>query len=566
MRWFPRRLRGARDPEDIVAGGRGAGAGSRRKSLLFNTLSPLLPHKRKWRNGSGRGRREIRSRVGAGGGRGGRSRKCARHAGSSGVSLAAAGEAERTTRRRDPAKRFPQCLHPYSALGRTSFSARGFQFVEMSSRKSKSNNLIHSEYLSQVQRILRERFCHQSPHSNLFGVQVQYKNLIELLKRTAIYGESNSVLIIGPRGSGKSTIVNHALKELMEVEDVSENVLQVHLNGLLQINDKIALKEITRQLNLENVVGDKVFGSFAENLSFILEALKNGDRTSSCPVIFILDEFDLFAHHKNQTLLYNLFDVSQSAQTPIAVIGLTCRLDILELLEKRVKSRFSHRQIHLMNSFGFPQYLKIFKEQLSLPAEFPDKLFAEKWNENVQCLSEDKNVREVLQKHFNVSKNLRSLHMLLMLALNRVTTSHPFITAPDLMEANQLCSMDSKANIVHGLSVLEICLIIAMKHLNDIYEEEPFNFQMVYNEFQKFVQRKAHSVYNFEKPVVMKAFEHLQQLELIRPMERTSANAQREYQLMKLLLDNTQIMNALQKYPNCPTDVRQWATSSLSWL
>lgn len=32
-----------------------------------------------------------------------------------------------------------------------------------------------------------------------------------------------------------------------------------------------------------------------------------------------------------------------------------------------------------------------------------------------------------------------------------------------------------------GLSVLEICLIIAMKHLNDIYEEEPFNFQMVYN-------------------------------------------------------------------------------------
>lgn len=58
--------------------------------------------------------------------------------------------------------------------------------------------------------------------------------------------------------------------------------------------------------------------------------------------------------------------------------------DILELLEKRVKSRFSHRQIHLMNSFGFPQYLKIFKEQLSLPAEFPDKLFAEKWNENVQ--------------------------------------------------------------------------------------------------------------------------------------------------------------------------------------
>ncbi|XP_008823397.1 origin recognition complex subunit 4 isoform X2 [Nannospalax galili] len=407
----------------------------------------------------------------------------------------------------------------------------------MSNRKTKSNNLVHAECLSQVQRILRERFCHQNLHTNLFGVQVQYKHLIELLKRTAIHGESNSILIIGPRGSGKTKLINHALKELMEVEEVSENVLQVHLNGLLQTSDKIALKEITRQLSLENVVGDKVFGTFAENLSFLLEALKKGDRTSSCPVIFILDEFDLFAHQKNQTLLYNLFDISQSAQTPVAVIGLTCRLDILELLEKRVKSRFSHRQIHLMNSFGFQQYMKIFKEQLSLPAEFPDKAFAEKWNDNAQ-----------------------------MLALNRVTASHPFMTSADLVEAQQLCSMDSKASIVHGLSVLEICLIIAMKHLNDIYEEEPFNFQMVYNEFQKFVQRKAHSVYNFEKPVVMKAFEHLQQLELIKPMERTSVSSQREYQLVKLLLDNTQIMSALQKYPNCPTDVRQWATSSLSWL
>lgn len=56
-----------------------------------------------------------------------------------------------------------------------------------------------------------------------------------------------------------------------------------------------------------------------------------GDRSSSRPVLFVLDEFDLFAHHKNQTLLYNLFDVSQSAQAPVAVLGLTCRLVRLNL-------------------------------------------------------------------------------------------------------------------------------------------------------------------------------------------------------------------------------------------
>jgi len=50
-----------------------------------------------------------------------------------------------------------------------------------------------------------------------------------------------------------------------------------------------------------------------------------GDHLSR-PVIFVLEEFDCFTQHHNQTLLYNLFDISQMAHTPIAVIGLTCRL------------------------------------------------------------------------------------------------------------------------------------------------------------------------------------------------------------------------------------------------
>ncbi|NWI96188.1 ORC4 protein, partial [Pitta sordida] len=453
----------------------------------------------------------------------------------------------------------------------------------MSKRRLKESCGVSAECISQVQQLLRERFCHHSSAPDkLFGLEQQYRYLLELLKRTTLQGESNSALLIGPRGSGKSTVLNRALKNLKETKQVKETLLEVHLNGkwssiaqfhvwfqqfrLLQTNDKVALKEITRQLQLENVVGDKVFGSFAENLAFLLEALRKGDRSSSRPVLFVLDEFDLFVHHKNQTLLYNLLDVSQSAQTPVTVLGLTCRQDILELLEKRVKSRFSHRQIYLLNSFDFKQYMKIFKEKLSLPAEFPDESFAQKWNDNVQHLSEDKAVQDVLQNLFHHTKDLRSLHVLLMLAVSTVTVQQPLLTAAQLQEASRHHRNDSRANIVHGLSVLEICLIIAMKHLNEVYDGAPFNFQMVYNEFQKFIQRKAHSMYNFEKPVVMKAFEHLLQLELVKPLERPCARAQREYLLMRLLLDNKQIMDALQLYPNCPTDVKQWAASSLSWL
>uniref|UniRef100_A0A674BP97 Origin recognition complex subunit 4 n=1 Tax=Salmo trutta TaxID=8032 RepID=A0A674BP97_SALTR len=388
--------------------------------------------------------------------------------------------------------------------------------------------------------ILRERFCHQRLPEKPVGMESQHKHLLELLRRTAVHGESNSVLIVGPRGSGKTMLLNCILRELLEVKDINKNVLPVHLNGLLQTDDRIALKEITRQLNLENVVGDKVFGSFAENLAFLLEALKKGNN------------FCTFMSLQYQTLLYNLLDVSQSAQAPIAVIGLTCRLDVLELLEKRVKS----------SSLSFIQYLDNVRSQLSLPQDFPDTKFHDEWNDGIKTLCEDQLVVDVLQRHYSSSKDFRSLHLLLMLALSRVSASKPAIKPTDLLEASRVCMVDSKANILHGLSILELCLIIAMKHLNDIYEGEPFNFQMVHNEFKKFLQRKSHSIHNFDKPVVIKAFEHLQQLELIKSMDSSTAKIQKEYQLVKLMLDHSQIMEALQKYPQCPTDVKQWAMSA----
>ncbi|XP_063067807.1 origin recognition complex subunit 4 isoform X2 [Engraulis encrasicolus] len=434
----------------------------------------------------------------------------------------------------------------------------------MSKRKSKESHMTVGQCVSQAQSILRKRFCHQELATSPVGLESQHKHLLELLRRTAVHGESNSVLIVGPRGTGKTMLLNYVLKELLQEQDVKSNIMMVNLNGLLQTDDRIALKEITRQLNLENVVGDKVFGSFAENLAFLLEALKKGDRSSSRPVIFVLDEFDLFAHHKNQTLLYNLLDVSQSAQAPVSVVGLTCRLDVLELLEKRVKSRFSHRQIHLLGSMTLAQYLETAASQLSLPTDFPDAKFANDWNDAVKKLCEDKSVEGVLRKHFEGSKDFRSLHTLLLLALSRVSVSSPVIRPADLLESGRCTAADSKANILHGVSILELCLIIAMKHLNDVYEGEPFNFQMVHNEFKKFISRKSHSIHNFEKPVVIKAFEHLQQLELIRPVESSSAKIQKDYQLMKLLLDHTQVLEAVQRYPQCPTDVRQWATSAFA--
>lgn len=116
-------------------------------------------------------------------------------------------------------------------------------------------------------------------------------------------------------------LVNDILQDITS-GTFRENSLLVKLHGFVHTNDHLALKAITLQMNLVNVVEGKVFGSFAENLAFLLDCLKSGNKKTSKSVIFILDEFDSFCQHHNQTLLYNLFDISQSAQTAICVLGI----------------------------------------------------------------------------------------------------------------------------------------------------------------------------------------------------------------------------------------------------
>ena len=99
-------------------------------------------------------------------------------------------------------------------------------------------------------------------------------------------------------------------------------------------------------------------------LSHPSEIMGTGDGVTSQSVVFIIDEFDMFAAHPRQTLLYNLFDVAQSRKAPISVLGCTTRLDVVEMLEKRVKSRFSHRYVYLHLPRSLPAYWQMCKQGL----------------------------------------------------------------------------------------------------------------------------------------------------------------------------------------------------------
>jgi origin recognition complex subunit 4 len=117
-------------------------------------------------------------------------------------------------------------------------------------------------------------------------------------------------------------------------------------------------------------------GNYADTLASLLALLSHPSEISESQpgqtaksVIFILDEFDLFTTHPRQTLLYNLFDIAQARKAPIVVLGLTTRVDVMESLEKRVKSRFSHRYVHLSLPRSLPAFWEICKGGLTVDVE-----------------------------------------------------------------------------------------------------------------------------------------------------------------------------------------------------
>jgi origin recognition complex subunit 4 len=64
------------------------------------------------------------------------------------------------------------------------------------------------------------------------------------------HGYNNSVLLLGPRGCGKSMILEQVLAHL-ELQ-FKDRVSLVRLNGLLHADDRCALKEIAKQLCMDH--------------------------------------------------------------------------------------------------------------------------------------------------------------------------------------------------------------------------------------------------------------------------------------------------------------------------
>ncbi|KAJ1656018.1 origin recognition complex subunit 4 [Dispira simplex] len=508
-------------------------------------------------------------------------------------------------------------------LERNPGRGEGIDEAQWSFPRGKGANWVR-EVRREIVNVLSER----TPPRELLGLDEPYNKLYNVVEKSIVEGESNSVLVVGQRGTGKSTIVSRALDSL-RLQQPHFHVIQ--LNGVIHTDDRAALREIAQQLD-RNVISDQQLKAldldhqvsdedhsdpepesesenkeednppatntkrpirrtrsirqkkpiptvpkstpppkrtFSETLFYLLSFLKKGGRKEN-PIVFILDEFDLFSQHPKQTLLYTLFDVVQSHQLPVLVIGITARLDAVELLEKRVKSRFSHRQISVYPPSDFKTFTSIAQNALVVQLE-NSPAFSNACLEYRRVFNE--HVQQLLRRHYDILRDVRSLYRLLLSFAFSLSTNRPFFTFTKAHASIQKQLLDSKVELIKDQDMTK------------------FNFEIVYNEYKAFMTCSRDVIRSgmkhYKKGVALKAFEHLLTLELIRPAESASGSfneanlgatttavthaasarlasvhCPKEYTMVQLVLDAVQVEDAVRAYQDCPQAIRHWGLTN----
>jgi origin recognition complex subunit 4 len=259
---------------------------------------------------------------------------------------------------------------------------------------------------------------------------------------------------------------------------------------------------------------------------------------------------DLFCTGR-QSLLYNLFDAVQMCTLghPLMVIGTSVRQDVVDLLEKRVKSRFSQRCIWFHSLHNFDEYLKVAKTKLL-------ERFYGVNSEQVDEALHQASVRKVLRKCFDLDGSVSHLDRLSAQAWVLLQTKQEETLSQSLYEAYNMLYADMKSRQLRDLSVLELCLMIAMTKLQQASVHE-FNYCMVYAEYAQFAVTQSIAV---KKPVAYQAFRNLMMYEWVKPVASV-IKCPDEYVMMRLVVEEQQVKDAVMKSNDLGYAVKRWCTA-----
>ncbi|KAH6822468.1 origin recognition complex subunit 4 [Perilla frutescens var. hirtella] len=434
-------------------------------------------------------------------------------------------------------------------------------------------------------------FFSQSPDSN-------FSKLKYIISSSVTEACNNSVLLLGPRGCGKTAVLELVLEDLLK--EHPDMITLVKLNGLLHSDNNCALKEIAKQLCQEHQLQFSKMASFDENSQFLLSILRECGLAHKT-IVFVLEEFDLFTQGK-QRLLYSLLDAMQSVSSQAVVVGVSSRLDADQLLEKRVRSRFSHRKLLFLPP-SREELSRLVEHILLLPidsrlpddfraafnAKLPNKqpLFSREskssshgaallrtvWQLILAKLTEGGITKKSGPTSFSVCSNVlvpSSFRIVEYICLNitllwpsrfllpslrfcavcHMELSSGALSVENFKSALPSIQRQPKLEALKDCSVLELYVLVCMKRL-EVKELQLCNFNSIMKEY-KSIHDSFKTSDHYARNVCLRAFEHLLERGLISFEDNRGHGQSAEFRPVKLLISWPELQQGLKSHRSCP--------------
>lgn len=303
-------------------------------------------------------------------------------------------------------------------------------------------------------------------------------------------------------------------------------------------------------------------------------------RAQKC-VIFVLEDFEAWVRRPRQTLLYGLLDALSCSGVRAAVVGTAVRSDVTSLLEKRVRSRFSHRlfQVPVPSPDDGVQAMRAW---LTLPKQsWPDAEFSRDFNASVESTLCDQSVMRSLAGAAEAGTGLAPLGRVAaatLRALRRVEgakkQNSTIVTPAVMLEAatRTRAADDASASCASKLSVLELILAVAAHRVTARQVGNPssstrqdtgcFNFRQVYAEFRRFSNLRGQHVDGYTLGAAQHALDMLLAVGVLGWAHPARAarmsTVQRQYAPMYLALAAAELQTALRGHSTCPLALREW--------
>ncbi|CCM01574.1 uncharacterized protein FIBRA_03634 [Fibroporia radiculosa] len=419
---------------------------------------------------------------------------------------------------------------------------------------------------------------------------IALEQLSNLLNGTVVRGEGNSCLLIGPRGSGKSRLIEQA------IISVPENPIVIRLSGHAQQNDRQAIREIARQLTQQTGSSflpaeeeAEVHGAFTDPENPFLDSPDATANAIALPApahllalismvptlpratIVVIDAFDQFATHARQSLLYCLLDTAQSCRVGkghkgLAVVGVTTRVDTINLLEKRVKSRFSGRMLRTACPARLSYWTELARAILTTPLDVDDDdEWGPLWVSAVDDFLRQNAVVEVLQETFALTRDVQTLRRILTPMVLELSPTSPFLSATKFAESVPTQRCPSRFPFLNSLSYPAICLLIAAMHAQRSGHDS-FTFEMLHEAFRDQVRTSQSAPVQVEggsigmvrcsREVLFGAFDRLVAMRVLLTTVPPSNSIAKEFVMYRCAIDRADVKRAVEVMGQ--TSLKKW--------